>query len=139
MKRRVDRHRAERPPGWTTVEEPIRIADAARRLGTSAGVVLVECLTLWTSNLLLDMAHASPETVEAFALNEIDAIAALARTTRIVLVTNEVGSGIVPDSALCRRFQDLHGWINQRAAAHADEVFLIVSGLPLPVKPAGPR
>ena len=92
--------------------------------------MLVDCVTLWLSNLLLD--GADDDALLAAA----DEVAAAARAAArpVVFVTNEVGGGIVPDNALARRFRDLAGWVNQRLAAAADEVFLVAAGLPLKLR-----
>jgi adenosylcobinamide kinase / adenosylcobinamide-phosphate guanylyltransferase len=125
MVERVAVHQAQRGPGWTTVETPRDIAGAlAANANTPA---LVDCLTLWLSNVLLADADVDAE------IEHLDG--ALARAAApIVLVANEVGSGIVPDNALGRRFRDLQGLLNQRIAARADRVFLVVAGLPLTLK-----
>jgi adenosylcobinamide kinase/adenosylcobinamide-phosphate guanylyltransferase len=125
MTARIDVHRARRGAGWTTVDAP---RDLAATLSAHAQApVLVDCLTLWLSNLM--MAEAPIEA-------EIERLeAALRRASApVVLVANEVGSGIVPDNALARRFRDLQGGLNQRIAAQADQVVLLVAGLPLFVK-----
>jgi adenosylcobinamide kinase/adenosylcobinamide-phosphate guanylyltransferase len=125
MVARVAAHQARRGPSWTTIETPRNVAET---LGTHADTpTLVDCLTLWLSNVML--ADADVE-VEIEQLDE-----ALARAAApIVLVANEVGFGIVPDSALGRRFRDLQGLLNQRIAARADRVVLVVAGLPLTLK-----
>jgi adenosylcobinamide kinase / adenosylcobinamide-phosphate guanylyltransferase len=125
MAERVAVHQGRRGPGWTTVETPRDIAGAlAANANTPA---LVDCLTLWLSNVLLADADVDAE------IEHLDG--ALARAAApIVLVANEVGSGIVPDNALARRFRDLQGLLNQRIAARADRVFLVVAGLPLTLK-----
>jgi adenosylcobinamide kinase/adenosylcobinamide-phosphate guanylyltransferase len=125
MAERIAVHRARRGAGWTTVEIPRALAVA---IADNAGApVLVDCLTLWLSNLM--MADAAIE-------DEIERlIAALtAAQAPVVIVANEVGSGIVPDNALARRFRDLQGGLNQRIAALADRVVLMVAGLPLVLK-----
>jgi adenosylcobinamide kinase/adenosylcobinamide-phosphate guanylyltransferase len=125
MAARIEAHRARRGAGWTTIEAP---RDLAAALAAHAEApTLVDCLTLWLSNLM--MADAQIE-------QEIDRLAqALAKAAApVVLVANEVGSGIVPDNALARRFRDLQGGLNQRIAAQADQVVLVVAGLPLYVK-----
>jgi adenosylcobinamide kinase/adenosylcobinamide-phosphate guanylyltransferase len=125
MAERIGHHRARRGDGWHTVEAPHRLADAVD--AAPAGALLIDCLTLWLTNRML--AEADIEA-ESGALE-----AALARRGGVaVLVSNEVGSGIVPDNALARRFADLQGRLNQRLAAHADRVVLVVAGLPLIVK-----
>ncbi|GAC1347457.1 MAG: bifunctional adenosylcobinamide kinase/adenosylcobinamide-phosphate guanylyltransferase [Acetobacteraceae bacterium] len=123
MRERVALHRASRGPGWRTVEEPLDVAGAL-----SAGEpALVDCLTLWLTNLMLG------EHDIAAALDAVEAALA-ARSAPTVLVANEVGLGIVPDNALARRFRDEAGRLNQRMAARADAVVLTVAGLPLRVK-----
>ena len=124
MRARVAAHQADRPAGWRTVEVPLNLPGA---LAAEPGPVLVDCLTLWVSNLL-----CAGQDVPADAL-----LAALAdRHVPTVLVSNEVGLGIVPDNALARRFRDEAGRLHQRVAAVADRVMLMVAGLPVVVKGA---
>jgi adenosylcobinamide kinase/adenosylcobinamide-phosphate guanylyltransferase len=125
MAARIASHRQRRDGRWRTVEATHDLAGAIAAAGHAA--VLVDCLTLWLSNLMLADADIEAETAR---LEE-----ALARTTHpAVLVTNEVGLGIVPDNALARKFRDAAGRLNQRMAARADRVVLMVAGLPLKVK-----
>jgi adenosylcobinamide kinase/adenosylcobinamide-phosphate guanylyltransferase len=125
MAERIAAHRGRRGDGWTTVEAPCDLAATLAAHGTAP--ILVDCLTLWLSNLMMADAMIDAE----FDRLEL----ALAEATApVVLVANEVGSGIVPDNALARRFRDLQGWLNQRIAARADHVILVVAGLPLFVK-----
>jgi adenosylcobinamide kinase / adenosylcobinamide-phosphate guanylyltransferase len=124
MAERIAAHRQRRGPQWQTVEAPRGLAAA---LASQHVPVLVDCLTLWLSNLLLAEADIEAEIGQlekAFA----------AMTAPVVLVANEVGSGIVPDYPLGRRFRDWQGVLNQRMAARADHVVLIVAGLPLALK-----
>ncbi|MGZ3327316.1 MAG: bifunctional adenosylcobinamide kinase/adenosylcobinamide-phosphate guanylyltransferase [Xanthobacteraceae bacterium] len=125
MVARVAAHQARRGPSWTTIETPRNVAET---LGTHADKpTLVDCLTLWLSNVMLADADVDAE------IEQLDE--ALARAAApIVLVANEVGFGIVPDSALGRRFRDVQGLLNQRIAARADRVVLVVAGLPLTLK-----
>ncbi len=133
MRAKIARHRAGRPADWTTVEEPLRMRDALARAG-KADLVIVDCLTLWASNAL----HAAGEDRAALARQINDLCAGLGEcASPVVLVSNEVGSGIVPDHPLGRRFRDVLGEVNQRVAALADEVVLLVAGLPLFLKRAG--
>ena len=127
MRDRIARHRADRDARWTTLEAPVALAEAVAAADVPGGCVLVDCLTLWASNMLL-----GEEDWER-RLDELVAALAAARG-RIILVSNEVGLGIVPDNALARRFRDIAGTINQRLAAAADEVVLMVAGLSVPVK-----
>jgi adenosylcobinamide kinase/adenosylcobinamide-phosphate guanylyltransferase len=126
MAERIARHQARRGAGWITREVPFDLADALD--GTEAGrPVLVDCLTLWLSNLML--AGRDPEA-------DADRLAATLSRPRgpWVVVANEVGLGIVPDNPLARRFRDAAGRLNQRVAATADAVVLLVAGIPLQVK-----
>lgn len=124
MAERIARHRAERGPGWRTVEAPLDLAPAVA--GHREGSLVVDCLTLWLSNLM----HAGRDpAAEATAL-----IDALANAGRTILVSNEVGLSIAPENALARRFRDEHGRLNQRLAAAADHVELVAAGLPLVLK-----
>lgn len=127
MTDRIARHRADRDDHWRTVEAPIDLPDAIGEAGARGGVLLVDCLTLWASNLLLADRDASAATDTLLA-------AIAATPARIVLVANEVGLGIVPDNALARAFRDSAGIINQRVAAAVERVDLIVAGLPLRLK-----
>ncbi|HEX7752008.1 MAG TPA: bifunctional adenosylcobinamide kinase/adenosylcobinamide-phosphate guanylyltransferase [Novosphingobium sp.] len=127
MADRIARHRTDRGPEWETVEAPLDLANAIARRAAPDKILLVDCLTLWASNLLL----ADRDTD--------DATTALVGTLHkaagpVILVSNEVGLGIVPDNALARRFRDLAGTINQRVAEAADEVRFVAAGLPLRLK-----
>ncbi|MET0270250.1 MAG: bifunctional adenosylcobinamide kinase/adenosylcobinamide-phosphate guanylyltransferase [Sphingomonas sp.] len=127
MTARIVRHRADRDHRWRTIEAPVDLADAILRADAEDAVLLVDCLTLWASNLLL--AEADTNAALAALVSAIgDA------RGRIILVSNEVGLGIVPDNALARRFRDLAGTINQAVAAVADRVHFIAAGLPLVLK-----
>ena len=127
MRARIARHRADRDTRWRTVEAPLDLAEAIAAHDAPGGVVLVDCLTLWTSNLLLR--ETDPEPAIAALIDQL----AQARG-RIILVANEVGWGIVPDNALARAFRDLAGSINQRVAAAADRVDFVVAGIAMPLK-----
>jgi adenosylcobinamide kinase/adenosylcobinamide-phosphate guanylyltransferase len=127
MRDRIARHRADRVAGWRTVECPVDLPDAIEREALAGSVLLVDCLTLWASNLLLADRNADAATDRL--------LAALAGTPcPVVLVSNEVGMGIVPDNALARRFRDISGRMNQRIAAAADAVLLMMAGLELRLK-----
>jgi len=124
MAERIRRHRAERGAGWATLETPIAIAEAIRG---EPGPILVDCLTLWVSNLM--SAEENPdEAVERLAT------AARRPGGPVIFVSNEVGLGIVPDNTLARAFRDHAGRVNQRIAAVADRVLFIAAGLPLSLK-----
>lgn len=127
MRERIARHRQERGEGWLTVEEPLALPQALREAGDRP--VLVDCLTLWLTNLLLEEWNISATTNEFLEVLH-------ARKGVTVLVGNEVGLGIVPDNALARRFRDEAGWLHQTIAACADRVVLTVAGIPLVAKPS---
>ena len=126
MRRRIERHRAGRPEDWVTLEEPLSPA-VALRARTDQSVVLLDCITLLVSNLLLGRRAVEPE-IEALIHWQQQEEATL------IAVTNEVGSGIVPDNALARQYRDSLGLANQALAAAADRVVLMVAGVPLTLK-----
>jgi len=134
MAKRIARHRSERPTNWRTIEEPCQI-DEALKQASAARIVIVDCLTLFVSNWL--MRHEHEHECEQFVRRITRNFLALASTRQhtIICVTNEVGLGIVPDTRMGRVFRDLLGRVNQDFAAAADEVYLIVAGLPLQLKP----
>jgi adenosylcobinamide kinase/adenosylcobinamide-phosphate guanylyltransferase len=128
MRMRIARHQQDRGERWATVEAPLDLASALAAL-TADDAVVVDCLTLWLSNLMHAQADIAARTAELLA-------ALAACPARVWLVSNEVGQGIVPDNALARRFRDEAGRLHQALAAAADDVFLIVAGLPLRLKPS---
>lgn len=132
MERRIVRHRAERPAEWRTIEEPLDLARALADAGEDA--VLVDCLTLWVTNLLL--AGLSDEEIEERA--EDVAAAAAARPSPTLVVTNEVGLGVHPPSEVGRRFRDLLGRVNSIWAGHAEDVLFVVAGRALKLEPVEP-
>ncbi|HLJ48427.1 MAG TPA: bifunctional adenosylcobinamide kinase/adenosylcobinamide-phosphate guanylyltransferase [Bryobacteraceae bacterium] len=136
MVERIERHRRNRSSSWLSVEEPLAIADAVERCARDCDFILLDCLTVWLSNVL--WAHRTETSVERLRLEAAKHLTRLpraARSTNLVVVTNEVGSGVVPVSDVGRRFRDLQGWLNQDAAALADSVYLVVAGIPLRIKP----
>lgn len=128
MRSRIARHRADRDARWHTVEAPRDLPAVLDRLNALDAVVLVDCLTLWLSNLIL--ADADIDQAEAELCHIIKDFAG-----QILVVSNEVGLGIVPANALARRFGDAAGRLNQAVARVADEVVLLTAGLPLTLKP----
>ena len=127
MTERIGRHRQDRPADWHTLEEPLELAAVLAGL---EGAVLLDCLSLWVSNLML---RGDPDEL---ILQATDALieAQAVRHNPLIAVSNEVGFGIVPDNALARRYRDALGWVNQRFAAASDEAWLLVSGLPVQLK-----
>jgi adenosylcobinamide kinase/adenosylcobinamide-phosphate guanylyltransferase len=130
MRARIAHHRASRSAEFATVEEPIALAAALSALAGRADIVVVDCLTLWISNLL--MTPRSDENILAEARGLADAMANATFAT--IVVTDEVGAGIVPENATARRFRDLLGWTNQALAQTAERVVLTVAGYPIRVK-----
>lgn len=128
MRLRIEAHRRERPSHWETVEEERDLIGALSPLRGDE-VVLVDCITLWLSNLMEAGLTDQEIEGEADRLREY-----LLRFPRVVVVTNEVGWGVVPANPLARRFRDMAGRVNQIFASAADEVYLMVAGLPLKVK-----
>lgn len=132
MRERIEAHLAQRGAGWRTVESPLDLPEALGRARSEACVVLVDCLTLWLSNLLLagrDWATA------ADALSEVLSGAG----APVVLVSNEVGLGLVPETALGRAFRDAQGALNQKIAMHCDYVAFVAAGLPMTLKGRAPE
>jgi adenosylcobinamide kinase/adenosylcobinamide-phosphate guanylyltransferase len=135
MRRKIERHRAERPANWQTIEEPLKLARAVEQAGRESDAILIDCLTLFAANVM-EACGDDTERADAFVSALCDALSAAA--CPVVLVSNEVGSGIVPAYELGRRFRDRVGEINQRVAAIADNVLLMVAGLPLALKGSVP-
>jgi adenosylcobinamide kinase/adenosylcobinamide-phosphate guanylyltransferase len=130
MRERVARHRAERTPAWRCVEEPVALAAVLAREVGPGRVVVVDCLTLWLTNILL--AGREPDAADRLPA----ALAGLAGP--VIFVSNEVGAGIVPNNALARTFRDAQGRLNQAMAAACDTVVLVTAGIAQRLKPAAP-
>lgn len=139
MADRVRMHRQRRPTGWITVEETHRLADALNSV-PKGSCVLVDCLTLWTTNLLLDESlprqGATEAEKEKYILNETCCVLDTARfrDLTLILVSNQVGCGIVPNNKLARSFRDIAGRVNKTVAAGADRVYLVTAGIPVELK-----
>jgi adenosylcobinamide kinase/adenosylcobinamide-phosphate guanylyltransferase len=129
MRQRVDLHRERRGSQWTTIECPIHLASLLDQLHSEQKPVLVDCLTLWMSNMLLSEEPTSPESHIQDLCRIIQGVA-----YPLVLVSNEVGSGIVPENPLARRFRDLAGFANEKLAEVCPRVTLVVAGLPVRLK-----
>jgi adenosylcobinamide kinase/adenosylcobinamide-phosphate guanylyltransferase len=129
MAERVRKHQASRGTDWQLLEEPLEIAEALNSRCGNVEAVLIDCLTIWLSNVMLNGRGGDVETYQKKLLEIL-----AARGQAITLVSNEVGSGIVPESALGREFRDHAGLLNQRVAALADRVILMVAGLPMYLK-----
>ncbi len=129
MRERIARHQAQRDQAWRTIEEPLALAEALARESAADRAILIDCLTLWLSNLLHAGRNVETETRKLVA-------AVQQAGSPLVLVSNEVGLGIVPDTPLGRRFRDAQGRLNQEIAAVAPNVVLLAAGLPLWLKRA---
>ncbi len=134
MRARVTRHQAERGSDWTTVEAPLKLPEAIDAYGRHPGhVVLVDCLTFWINNLLMESAEPPAFTMKIQCL--IESIGNV--QCPLFLVSNEVGAGIVPENRLARIFRDSVGSMNQAVAACASRVFWVMAGIPVPIKTPG--
>ncbi|MEK7828750.1 MAG: bifunctional adenosylcobinamide kinase/adenosylcobinamide-phosphate guanylyltransferase [Deltaproteobacteria bacterium] len=134
MLKRIKRHKKERGNNWKTIESPIKITEVIKK-NTGYDVILLDCLTLWISNMMHTANRPSPFAGngkgEGGITKEIHSLisACKASKTNIIIVSNEVGLGIVPDNPLARRFRDISGISNQKMAEAADEVYFVVSGM----------
>jgi adenosylcobinamide kinase/adenosylcobinamide-phosphate guanylyltransferase len=130
MVARIEKHRQDRGKAWDTYEEPLAIAELLQKLSSRYDVVLLDCLTLWLSNII---AHTGDgDVISAHAEELIAAIRSFNGT--LLIVSNEVGLGIVPDNPLARQFRDHAGLLNQKVAQVADEVYFTASGIPIKIK-----
>jgi adenosylcobinamide kinase/adenosylcobinamide-phosphate guanylyltransferase len=135
MEERVRRHQDRRGAEWSTVEEPIHLSQALARSDGQYQAILVDCITLWLSNLLFKYGDSGEECEERIK-EDLQRLKSTLRgmVTPVILVSNEVGMGIVPDNALARLFRDIAGTANQILAGAADEVHVVISGIPLRLK-----
>ncbi len=142
---RIRVHRLRRPKEWVTVEEPLRLEKVLHEYGSPGRLLLVDCLSLWVTNHLLNRAGIDGERLcsahDALKISEqllgyFESVSALVRNTEadVILVSNEVGMGLVPDNRLSRVYRDLAGKANQMFARAADEVYILVAGVPLRLK-----
>jgi len=132
MRRRIERHRQERGASWRTVEEALALPETLRTVGGQCDVVVIDCMTLWLANIMGEEGAS-----EEAALGRVRALIEAARGVdcTVVIVSNEVGGGIVPDNRLARVYRDVVGLANQMLADAAEEVFVVVAGIPLRLKP----
>jgi adenosylcobinamide kinase / adenosylcobinamide-phosphate guanylyltransferase len=137
MVRRIEAHRRSRPDSWQTLEAPVRVGAALSEYQyNNREVILLDCLTLLVSNTILALENEPPVVVEAAVRQEVEAILAAKAglAAPVIVVSNEVGLGLVPPYPLGRIYRDLLGWANQRLAAAADRVLFMVAGLPMILK-----
>jgi adenosylcobinamide kinase/adenosylcobinamide-phosphate guanylyltransferase len=132
MRERIAQHKKQRGKSWDTYEEPIKIGELVLHIGNSYDVIVLDCLTLWLSNLMhagLNIHLAVSDLRKAFR-----ALGKDGKTSAIYVVSNEVGMGIVPENEMARKFRDFAGILNQTIAEVADEVYMIVAGIPMKIK-----
>ena len=145
MRDRIVRHQASRPPTWTTIEEPLDLVAAVQKASEQADVILLDCMTLWLSNWMAQHStfveeddvrqqHAYNNGVLADTEALLSTIFTLAPSKTVIIVSNEVGLGIVPMHPLSRAYRDLLGWVNQRIARDAERVYLMIAGLGVDIK-----
>jgi len=143
MAERIARHRANRPAQWQTVEEPLDLSRAVREAPHDA-TLLIDCATIWISNLMWKFKEEPAAEQQRLIFAEVDNLLAAVRQRaeestgaggEVLIVSNEVGGGLVPEHHIARTFRDLQGFANQRLAEAADKVVLIIAGLPLLLKP----
>ena len=130
MEQRVLHHQQQRSSAWETIEVPFFLPEAIHKNGTDGHVILVDCLTLWINNLILD--NDKPENID----NHIQKLTQSIEKAEcpVILVSNEVGTGIVPENKLARLFRDIAGFANQKVAACVDRVIWMVAGIPVKIK-----
>ncbi len=128
FRERVDRHKNDRGSNWENIEIDVKIADAA----VEGKVVLVDCITLWLTNLFFDNKELKTDEVLELAKDEFNKL--IKQNASFIIVTNEIGMGGHPANEVALRFTDLQGWMNQFIASRADEVTLMVSGIPVKIK-----
>ena len=131
MAARIEKHQIARGERWQCLEEPLVLAEKIPAAASNVSAVMIDCLTLWLSNLM-ETYGENEDVIRQEAETLLAALAAIEAT--VYIVSNEVGSGIVPENRLARSFRDLAGLLNQQVAAAADEAWVVVSGLPLQLK-----
>jgi len=131
MRERIENHKRLRGDGWITYEEPLRIADLVEDIKGKYSVILLDCLTLWLSNLMKAGLNIEAE-IESFISSLLTPHSSL-----MYIVSNEVGMGIVPENEMARRFRDMAGVLNQKMAEVSDKVYMVVAGIPIKIKDKG--
>ncbi|MBI4848327.1 MAG: bifunctional adenosylcobinamide kinase/adenosylcobinamide-phosphate guanylyltransferase [Nitrospirae bacterium] len=143
MKERIRKHKDGRGADWDTFEEPLNVADLISEISSKYGVIILDCLTLWVSNLMIRIQNTEYRTqtedkdigILFETLQKINhPLHITHNVSRIFIVSNEVGMGIVPENEMARRFRDLAGMLNQKIAETADEVYLVTAGIPIKIK-----
>ena len=133
MLERIQKHRKNRPADWETVEAPLELDKAVSNLNGAFDVVLIDCITLYVTNILLGGSEAAGDEYIIDAINKL-CIVCKKLSSHVIIVSNEVGYGIVPDNVLSRRFRDVTGYANQIIAKEADNVYLVTAGIETKIK-----
>ena len=133
MLERIQKHRKNRPADWKTVEAPLGLDKAVSNFNGEMDVVLIDCITMYVTNMLLG---GSKEAGDEYIIDAINKLCIVCKkiSPRVIMVSNEVGYGVVPDNALSRRFRDIAGYINQIIAREADNVYLVTAGIETKIK-----
>ncbi|MBI5049977.1 MAG: bifunctional adenosylcobinamide kinase/adenosylcobinamide-phosphate guanylyltransferase [Nitrospirae bacterium] len=142
MKERIEKHKKSRGDGWDTIEEPLKISDVLAHIRGKYNIIVLDCLTLWLSNLIHNNSDINREIKNLIKVLQNSELPGLAQrsgagqtlNSKLFVVSNEVGMGIVPDNELARRFRDFAGLLNQKIAEIADEVYLVTAGIPVKIK-----
>jgi adenosylcobinamide kinase/adenosylcobinamide-phosphate guanylyltransferase len=132
MKDRIEKHKRERGKDWDAYEEPLKISDVIKKIEGRYQIIVVDCLTLWLSNIM----HINSDIGYEIE-NLIETLRTTHQASQIYIVSNEVGLGIVPENEMSRRFRDMAGLLNQKIAEVADKVYLVVAGIPVKIKDKG--
>jgi len=145
MRERIEKHKKQRGKDWDTYEEPLRIAEIIKEIEGKYTAIVIDCLTLWLSNIMIRTQNTGYriQTIEMEIEGFLDSLSRFKKSPvcglgsgfcSLYIVSNEVGMGIVPENDMARRFRDIAGFLNQRVAEIAHEVYLLISGIPLKVK-----
>jgi len=134
MRVRIAHHQQARPKQWHTIEEPLALARVVETRCSDFDVVLIDCLTLWLSNLCWEHRNDSEDVLRTAASKDVARLIAASSASNVIVVSNEVGYGLVPESPVGRVFRDLQGWLNQDLATAANSVYQVVAGIPIPIK-----
>ncbi len=134
MRDRIEQHKRQRPASWQVVESPNNVSSVVKSIQLEAGLILIDCLTLYVTNMLLD--DNKKEAKEEYITNEIEQLCTSSKNSAadVIMVSNEVGLGIVPADPVSRTFRDIAGKVNQIAASQADEVYFLSAGIPQKLK-----
>jgi adenosylcobinamide kinase/adenosylcobinamide-phosphate guanylyltransferase len=128
MEERIKRHKQDRGNRWKTFEEPVAVARLVEEISVRYPVIVIDCLTLWLANVMMSGMNAEKE------IRDLTAVLRALKKTKLFVVSNEVGMGIVPENELARKFRDMAGRLNQKVASASDEVYITLSGIPVKIK-----